>query len=458
MPRTRRSERSVRRTLLTALLCLAAPSSAFAQSQDADVFRDPEWRKRFLGSYGFLSGAEPEVNAGEVDVLRETIELMSTNPKAANLVLKQKVGNDSSAALDFIVANLDFQNGSLDSAITNYENAIKKFPDFRRAHKNLGLLRVQKGQHKLAIKHLSRAIELGDRDGRNYGLLGYSYLNQESHLAAEEAYRNAILQQPDVRDWKLGLARSLLALNKYKDAVGLFDALIEENPDDTSPWMLQANAYVGLEEPLKAAVNLEAVRMMGKAQTSSLVLLGDIYMNEKMYGMAKDAYLEVINGDSSGAQFKTAYRAADLLIRTQSFGEAGEILASIDKRYSGLKLDDELKVLTLKAKLARAQGNDKRAADLLESIVRRDGTRGEALIELASYYHSKGNNEKAVLLIERAENLEDFEYRALLEHAQFMVSKKDYAEAASLLRQALRINREARVERFLARVEQAVRS
>ena len=46
---------------------------------------------------------------------------------------------------------------------------------------------------------------------------------------------------------------------------------------------------------------------------------------------------------------------------------------------------------------------------------------------------------------------------ALVEHAQFKVASRDYEEAASLLRQALRIKREPRVERFLARVEQATR-
>ena len=46
--------------------------------------------------------------------------------------------------------------------------------------------------------------------------MGYCYINLENYLAAEQAYRNAILQQPDTRDWKLGLARSLLAMEQYR--------------------------------------------------------------------------------------------------------------------------------------------------------------------------------------------------------------------------------------------------
>ena len=116
-----------------------------------------------------------------------------------------------------------------------------------------------------------------------------------------------------------------------------------------------------------------------------------------------------------------------------------------------------LQLMTLKAKVARAQGRKKEAAKLLETIVDRDGTRGDALLELARYNRDVGNDQKALLLLQRAQNLEAFEYAALVEQAQFRVSAREYDKAASLLRRALRIKSEPRIERFLARVEQASR-
>jgi tetratricopeptide (TPR) repeat protein len=440
------------------LSCAFRASAQFEPWQGSSILDDPEWRKSFLGSYGFLSGAEPAINPTEAELLREILDLMKVNPRAAAEVLQQQAGADRSAALDFVLANLEFQNGRLDRAIDHYEGALQKFPDFRRAHKNLGLLLVQKDECGDALEHLSRAIELGDRDGRSYGLMGYCYLDRDNHLAAEVAYRNAIMHQPHSRDWKLGLARSLLAMQRYRDAAALLEDLIAADPENANLWLLQANAYVGLDQPLAAAVNLEAVRMMGVARANSLVLLGDIYMNAGMPVLAKSAYLEVVERDTNGTQFAAAYRAADLLIRTRSDAEAGAILASIDQRYAdSLSEDDELKVLTLKAKVARAQGREKEAARLLESVVERDGTRGDALLELAAYYWEKGDRERALLFIERAQKLEAFEYRALLDHAQLMVSARDYAMAADLLRSALEIKSEPRVEQFLARVEQASR-
>ncbi len=450
--------------MLKLILVVAVSSSAFvarAETEpwtDATILNDPEWRKSFLGSYGFLSGAEPQINPEELLLLREVIEVMKANPAAAASMLEPQIGAGSSASLDFILANLQFQNGNREGAKASYQSSLEKFPDFRRAHKNLGLLFVQESDCKNALPHLTRAVELGDRDGRNFGLIGFCYVNEENFVAAESAYRNSILQQPETRDWKLGLARSLLGMQKYEEAVALFETLIEADPGDTTAWMAQANAYIGLNQPMKAAVNLEAVRLLDKARTSSLVLLGDIYMNAAMWGLAKEAYLDAISRAGAAPEFDTAYRAADLLIRAHAYDDAKEVLDSINQHYGkAMKQDQELRVLTLKAKVARGTGRKEEAAQLLESIVKRDGTRGEALLELASYYRAQGNVEKALLMLERAAKLEKFEHPALIEQAQLMVASKDYSEAAQLLRKALSIKYEPRIERYLARVEQSVR-
>lgn len=451
----------IRRALRLALLLpLAAAAPAAAQTrpwEGASVVEDPAWRNHFLGSYGVLSGVEPELTEPDRELLREVVELMGNDPKAAIQRLEPHIGDASNASLDFILANLYFQEGELEPAIRYYESALKKFPDFRRAHKNLGLLYVQRGEFRPALQHLIKAVELGDRDGRNYGLIGYSYVNLENYTAAESAYRNAIMQDPDTRDWKLGLVRSLLAMQKYQEAIALLDTLLEEQPDDVTSWMLQANAYLGTDQPAQAAVNLETVRMLGKAPASSLVLLGDIYMKERMTDLAKSAYLDAIESDQGGSQYAAAYRSADLLVKTRSFGEAAEVLASIDRRYKDLTPEQELDVLTLKAKVARGQGREADAARLLETIVKRDGTRGDALVELANYYHGQGQDEKAFLMLDRAQAIEGFEYQALLTQAQYRVGSKDYEKAAELLRQALQIKSEPRVEQYLARVEAAIK-
>lgn len=462
--------RLARRALAVALLGLLPGAPGLAQEprpvevalaspwEGARILEDPAWRARFLGSYGVLSGLEPRIHEGEREILREVLELMGENPESAAQRLGKEIDAQSSAALHFVLANLQFQTGQDEAAERSYQKALEAFPDFRRAHKNLALLRVQQGSCEAALEHLTRALELGDREGRTYGLLGYCYLGAEEYLAAEQAYRSAILQQPKVRDWKLGLARALIAMQKHAEASALLESLIGQDPEDTRLWLLQANAFLGLERTRAAAANLEAVRMLGQAERSTLVLLGDIYMNEGIPELAEQAYLEVIRGEEATPEtFPTALRAARLMVRTRAWKQAGEILDGIAEHYEGVASpEQELELLSLEARVATAEGRQERAAELLETIVRRDGTRGDALLDLAAHHRQQGEVERAIFLLERAQKLEGFEYQALLEHAQILVGRRDYRKAAELLRSALQVKNEPRVERYLARVEQAI--
>lgn len=441
-------------------------ANLYAQSQLLDVpleglpsvADDPEWQRRFLGSYGFMPALEPKVTQEELETLRDLIELMKVDTKAAARQLAATVNDNSSPALIFILGNLYFQDGQLEDAENYYLEAVEKHPSFRRAHKNLGLLYMQVQDYDSAIKYLGRAAELGEHDGRTHGLMGFAYLAKEDYLAAEEAYRDAIQQEPSVKDWRLGLARSLLATERYKESVALFDALLVNDPTDTTLWLLQSNAYLGLGRPLDAAVNLEVVRSIGSPKHESLLLLGDIYLNLGMPELALEVYQQAIADDETGGGYKAALRAAQLLQQTGASIEAAQLLETIQVRYEDeLTNDQQLEILTLQAKIARREGQTEKAAQLLESIVKRDGTSGEALIELADHFYQEGDIERAYMYIERAQNLEDFEYDALVKHAQFLAKKRNYQEAALLLKRALNIKDEPRVERFLAQVERAAK-
>ena len=137
-------------------------------------------------------------------------------------------------------------------------------------------------------------VELGGGDALTYGLLGYAYSSVENNLSAESAYRMAILLDPVTVDWKMGLARSLFKQESYSQAVALCGRLITDQPDRADLWLLQANAYIWLKQPLKAAENYEFVDRLGKSTVDSLNMLGDIYTNEELFEMAVNSYIRAM--------------------------------------------------------------------------------------------------------------------------------------------------------------------
>jgi tetratricopeptide (TPR) repeat protein len=436
---------------------LTAQSSRVT-SISTQLWNDETFVKEFLGSFGFLAGYEPPISDEEKEALRGLIDLIKVSPKVAIQQLEPQITSDSSAAFDFILANLYFQEGNLAKAEQYYNSAVVKHPDFRRAYKNLGLVQVQRGDFAKSIATISKAMELGEVDGRAYGLLGYGYLTEEKYYPAEVAYRQAILMQPENKDWKVGLAQCLLQTQRYADAIALFDTLIKEEPDNADYWMLQSNAYIGKGESMAAAKNLEIVRRMGAADLSTLTLLGDIYMNNDAADLALDAYLNA--ADMATAEDSQALvRAADLLTRTGNYEQASTMIAKARSALRDvLEGKDDLTLLTLEAKIARATGEDEKAAQLLVQIIERDALNGDAIIELADYYADQGDMAKAINRFEQAEKIEAYEREALVAHAQARVRNGEYKEAVPLLRRALRLKSDRNLADYTDRVERAARS
>lgn len=448
----------MKKTLHT-LLCLTAFSTAsLAQSAlnnpAASMWNDSQFVKSFTASYGVLAGYEPEISDAEKDALRGLLNIIQSSPSNAIRQLEPQIKSSSSAAFDFILANLYFQESDLANAERYYRNAIQKYPNFRRAHKNLGLLLVQANKFSEATVSLSKALELGDVDAHAYGLLGYCYLTEKLYYPSEAAYRSAILMQPKVRDWQLGLARCLVETEKHGEAISLFDSLLKKEPDNVDLWLLQANAHIGKGDTIAAAQNLEMVRRMDQASIPTLSMLGDIYINNQMPSLALSAYLEAVQ-KAAGTPPPATIRAAKIFVQTGNYEEGEELINRIRSAASELKVEDELELLTLEARIARVDGDMERALKLLTQIVEQDALNGAALIELGNYYASQDDMARAVNRFEQAQLIDTFERPALIAHAQTLVQRGEYKTALPLLRRALELKPDEYLQNFTQRVEEA---
>jgi tetratricopeptide (TPR) repeat protein len=301
-------------------------------------------------------------------------------------------------------------------------------------------------------------IELGGGDSLSYGLLGQAYAAQEDFLSAESAYRQALLLQPDSLDWKMGLVRSLFRQQKLAEAVTLCAELIEQYPDRADLWQLQASAYLGLKEPLKAAQNYEMLSRLGHADAEMLYTLGDIYVNESFLDLAARAYLRALEqeGETDAGR---GLRSAEILSARGATEAAMRILARIQERF-GESLPDDLKSrrLKLQARIAATSGSGEESARILEEILALNPLDGEALMLLAQQCAKTGNVEKAAFYLERAEGLEVFEADARVRHAQLLVRQSKFTEALPLLKRAQEIKPREDVASYLEQVERAARS
>jgi tetratricopeptide (TPR) repeat protein len=440
----------------------AAGSPGFANLPQthplADVWNDPEFTRRLYGSYGFLSEAEPRMTPEEQIVYRDQIvPLLAGEPKASIPLLEPLVRPESSAVFDFTLATVYFQVEDFERAIEWYEQALSKFPDYRRAQRNLALVLVRAGKYQEAIKPLLRTIALGGADGRVYGLLGFSYLNQERALAAEGAYKQALVYDPDNLDFRLGLVKSYLGTAQYDPALALLDELISDHPERDALWTLQANVYIQKEQPAKAAITLELLRRMGKATPASLFLLGDLHLSGDNQGLALEAYMAAIESGTP-EDIGRALRPAEILVSQGAWAEAKKLFAHIRSAGGELPVDVENKLLRLEVKLAMAMGSGEDAIKVLDELLIRNPLDADALILAGDYFGRTGEPEKAAIRYEAAAKLEGYEADAMVKHAQLLVQTQKYTQAIELLRKAQKVQPRDNVQRYLEKVEQVARA
>lgn len=455
-----------------------ALSTAFLGAQEAlvdasAIFSDPEFKARFMGSYGFLPDVEPQMdpnNNAERKLFQQVGALLEDQamPAGSKITsLQQLVTPDSNAALQFILANLYYDQNQEELAEKWYLSAIDKFKSFRRAHKNLGLLRYQRGNPDKALESLLRAVELGEFSSQVFGLLGICHLNRAEYLAAETGFRQALLLEPEKKDWKRGLLSAFMGAERYAEVNALVDQLLPEDPVNEKYWLMKAAALKSLNRDEEAIKAFEMLRLLGKAEPGVLEILGNLYMDKQKPNAALIAYQDALK-TSTQINGSAVLRTANLLFSYDFVEQADKYVNLLASRGSELTREEQMDLRTLEAKIARSRGEDDRAATILHDIVLKDNRNGEARIELAQYYASKMRNAedeakereyyaRSKLYFDQALLIEGSEAMAALRYGQMLVGRREFVQAVPLLQRSLRSEPRSDVEQYVRQVERLAR-
>ena len=439
---------------------MSSPSSGLSDVE-LKIWNDPAFQKAFAESYIAETEIEPRITLDERDQMQEVLTLVSSDQldEAAKMLADEIERNETvSAVFDFTLANIHFQQDRLDEAATAYQLAVEKYPKFRRAWKNLGIIHVRKGEFKEALPALTQVVSLGGNDSVTYGLLGFAHASAENYLAAESAYRMAILLDSETVDWKMGLLRSFFKQERFEEAAALSSRLLEDDPGRADLWLLQANAYIGLNQPLKAVEIYEIVDHLGQSTASSLYMMGDIYINEELFDLAVESYSRALEkAQKSG--MNRAVRAAKVLAARGALTETRILIEKIEETAGDqVEIKDKKDLLKLRARIAVAQGTGDEEAAVLKEVVELDPLDGEALILLGQHARRGGDSEQAIFYYERAASLEKHEADAKVRHAQLLVGLGRYDEALPLLRRAQQVKPRDNIQRYLEQVERVAKT
>lgn len=494
------------------LLALATGASSLAFGQftypnaSADAvkafYNSVEWERAFAGYWGVNPGVEPGVPEDEDEraVLGTIRPLLAEGTDASiaqatsalDTLISQQQGEGKNTSpmllqiagtLNMRLAELQGNEAAAKPYMSRAEAYLRRsvspesgFPNFLRAHKNLANLLFRADRSKEAKVHFIKAVELGDRDAVTFGLLGAIYMDEGLLVASETAIRNALMINPNIVEFKQLLGNVLMMQERFNEAKEIFTELLAKRPNEVNFWSAQANCFIALDMIDEATKNLEIIRFMGKSNSPSLMLLGDVYMNKEMIDEATQAYVDAVDLDASKNNLDRYIRSAETLNSFAAYNNAMRVLDAIEKAYTSLEDEDEIAILSLRSEINISLGKGEQAAENLENLLRRDPMNARALLSLANYYAYlepsedlpveeqdlllNRNQQRAIIYFERAQNVDklDDQVRGFIGEAQLRVSRNELDEAAELLEEAQGLKYQESVQTYLEQIRAVLRS
>ena len=417
----------------------------------SSYWKDPAFIKAFNGSYRIEARIEPTVTGEQRAVLVQVQKLMAAEKRDEAIKLLQGSAlTKASGALTFNLANLYLESGNLNEAVAAYESAIKAYPSFRRAHRNLGLARVRAEELDQAIVHLSEAVRLGDSEGLTYGLLGYCRLSREEFSSALQAYRLAQLTEPEVIEWLAGIAQCLQQLGQQAEAIALLEEVIRKRPLESSYIVLKANIHLQLEQEDKAAKSLEMAHRLGTLSADPTLLLAELHMRNGRVGESTRV-MEAAFSKADKPGESSILRLLQISVAHEQWLLAKRLLARVPEKGQSRSLR------LLKAKYFIGSGEDvPTGAKLLEQLTREDPTDAEALLAHANQLAIAGQSAAAELIYERAAVDEDWAFKAFTAMTRLRASQGRYQAALKSLEKALALHSGPDLEAYRAALQRTL--
>ena len=237
----------------------------------------------------------------------------------------------------FALANLYEKMGDLKNAIKYYDNLLSYHSDSplaNDAHIRIGICYFKIKDYDSASLELNNPVlkKLPPLDYSNdLYLLANSYYRMLEYPNAERAFIEIIEKYPDsknLRSAKYGLAWCYFQQNHYNDAYKIFNSISEGNDSiaiKSFYWMAESKRYAGEEEEAFYLYKKFIDKYPGSNLIKGVMFqIGAIYFNSKTYNLALQ-YLENASSDS------------DNVVRAKSLMLIGEINLDENKYELAIK-------------------------------------------------------------------------------------------------------------------------
>ncbi|HJY54453.1 MAG TPA: tetratricopeptide repeat protein, partial [Candidatus Udaeobacter sp.] len=181
------------------------------------------------------------------------------------------------------------EQGKIDQAIDQYQQAITLRPAYSEAHYNIGRLLVEQGQIDQAISHYEKVVAINPTDPEAHNNLGIALFGIRRVDDAIGHYQKALEILPNYAEASCNLANALVAKGDFDAAIARYSACLSAIPDQEEAQYNLASALLRKGRTDEAIVQYQKVLQIHPENEDAHANLGSAWLAK---GRARDAMAE----------------------------------------------------------------------------------------------------------------------------------------------------------------------
>jgi tetratricopeptide (TPR) repeat protein/DNA-binding beta-propeller fold protein YncE len=308
------------------------------------------------------AGLKLEDTAGAVNCLEKSIEL-DPNLESAH----------------FLLGHTYVQLGAVDKGLAQFDQAVKVVPDNITVWIESGRAHQALAKHVQALERFNKALAIDklNGDARLGAARSYIELNEYKRARAIALSMSGVREQEAAGQYLLGVIA--LANNRPQEAVLSLTKAVDEEPKNTNAWIGLADAYLALQDQVKARSALRQAISAEPALFEARLRLALLEQQGQNHVAAAREFEKAVVVQPN--HYNLRYRYAISLAKLELLKEAAE-----QAEHAAILKPHSSEPLVLLASISHQQGKNGDAIRYLKKALARDPTSTDIELELGRLY------------------------------------------------------------------------
>jgi protein O-mannosyl-transferase len=187
-----------------------------------------------------------------------------------------------------------FQQGQLDEALDQYQQAVALYPGGDREQGDFGTALLEKGNYPEAIQHLETAVSINPKLFQAQNSLGLAYAKTGDDDRAIAHFREALKLNPDAMGALINLGNALKRQGKLDEAAATYRDAVVRFPQETEPRYRLA-LVLSAKQDFAGAIQTCREGLQGAPNDADLwLILGNACLAQTNYAEAADSYQKAL--------------------------------------------------------------------------------------------------------------------------------------------------------------------